>query len=264
MIRKIIFLLSFVLLSCENVLDETAKRNTPEAVYYQAKMRLNERDYTGAINLLQSLGPAFLAQRPVSLVYASAYSGRCGLEFVTFADSLQGVASAGSIFSFLMGTYPDSTDTRIADCVVSEGIVNSFGTASQRSADENVLMGLSSLTKVGVILNRYADTDSDGSPDAGFDHCDNTDFPEDGVREIGSGIAQSILSIAAVGSGLSDDALQEITDLCAIDPQLNVFCTTTDKNAFNATEVSALRSVLGSSDLGIGSCVGGFLACICP
>lgn len=256
----------FVSIRCSNVLDETAKTNTPAAIYYQAKLSMNDGDYDTAINLLESLGPTYLAQRDVALVYASAYSGRCGLNLVNLITQLENVGSTSTLFLFFMGLFPEGTDAKISDCVFSETTVNTFGDYTQRTADENILMGLSSITKVGTILSRYADADNDGAADAGFDHCDLTDFPDDAVREIGTGIANAILSISAVSTSISSGTLDDITAICALNVNLNSFCTNTDKNAYSPAEVSVLRSVLASTDEGIGAptCPGSFATCICP
>jgi len=264
MTKVILILLLAMSAGCRNMLHETAKKDTAAARFYEAKLKMNELDYSGAITILQSLGPTFLAQRHVALVYASAYSGRCGLNFVSLLDALEGIGAASSMFSFFMAYSANGTDEKILDCVFAESVLNALGDQTQRLPDENILMGMSSITKVGTVLSRYADSDADGAADAGFDHCDLTDFPDDAVREIGTGIAQSILSITAVASDIAGDTLAEITDICALDPALNVFCTTTDKNTYSANEVRVLRAILASTNQGIGACPGDFTACICP
>lgn len=264
--KKIIALLSTALLSfsCSNILEPTAKTDTEQAVFFEAKKALNDRNYASAITLLQSLGPTFLSQRNVALIYASAYSGRCGLEFVTLVEALSN-SSTDNLFLFLQSTYPGGTDTRIADCLASEAILNGFGDYTQRLSDENILMGFSSLTKVGTILSRYADVDSDGVTDAAFDHCSTTDFPDSAVREIGTGVANAVLSITSVASDISSGTLEDITSYCALDSSLNVFCTNTDPNAYSALELRVFRQLIGSVDLGIGACTNFTdLACVCP
>jgi hypothetical protein len=262
--KAIYFLLfSFLLFGCDNVFEEIGKKDTPEAIYYEAKLKMNDQDYDTAIALLQSLGPTFLAQRDVSLVYASAFSGRCGLNFVNLVDSISNIATT-NLFLFLMGAYPNSTDPKIADCLSAESILASNGDYTARLSDENILMGMSSLTKVGTILARYADTDNDGTTDAVFDHCDLAAFPDEAVRQVGTGIANAVLSVSAVASDIASDALTQITDLCAQDANLNAFCTNTDATAYSVNEVRFLRALLGSSGQGIGACVGNFTDCVCP
>ncbi|MCC6137285.1 MAG: hypothetical protein IT287_01530 [Bdellovibrionaceae bacterium] len=264
--KKLIALFGILLvsISCSNVLEQVAKKDTEQAVFFEAKMALNERNYDSAITLLQSLGPAFLAQRNVSLIYASAYSGRCGLEFVTLVESLTNM-STDNLFLFLQSAFPGGTDTRIADCLASEAILNGLGDYTQRLSDENILMGFSSLTKVGTILSRYSDLDSDGITDPAFDHCSLTDLPDSAVREVGTGVANAVLSISSVASDISSGTLDDITAYCALAPELNVFCTNTDPNAYSALELRVFRQLIGSTDLGVGACTNFTdLACVCP
>ncbi len=111
------FLFIFLIAGCSgNIFDETAKTNTPAAIYYQAQLKMNDGDYNTAIALLQSLGPTYLSQRDVALVYASAYSGRCGLNFVNLITQLESVGSANTIFIYFMQLFPGGTDLKIADC----------------------------------------------------------------------------------------------------------------------------------------------------
>jgi hypothetical protein len=259
-----LFVILFVCSSCENVLQDTAKTDTDQAIFYEAKLSLNDRDYTSALALLDTLSPAFLAQREVSLIRASAYSGRCGMEFVSLVNSLSDLGS-NNLFLFLMQTYTGATAAQVADCIESETILNGFGDYTQRVADENILMGFSSLTKVGSIIAQRADLDLDDVTDPSFDHCDNTLFPEADVRQVGSGIANAILSITAVASDISSGTLAQIAAFCAQSSSLNVICTNTDPTAYTALEVRALRQLIGSTDLGIGACPNfADLACVCP
>lgn len=263
--KKIAFLLiTLICASCKNVLEETEKKDTEKAIYYEAKMALNNRNYGTAISLLQSLSAEFRAQREVALVYASAHSGRCGMEFVSLVESLSNF-SGNNIFHFLMQGFVGGTDAKISDCQTSEGILNQVGDYTQRAPDENMLMGFSALTKVGTILSRYVDTDNDGTTDPSFNHCSTTDFPDAAVREVGTGMANAIMSITAVASDISSGTLDDIQAYCNLDSQLNVFCTNTDPAAYSPLQVAALRQLLGSSDMGIGACPNFTdMACVCP
>ncbi len=255
----------FVCVSCKtNMFEEVAKKDTDEAIYYEAKLALNDRNYSQAITLIQSLTAEFRAQREVSMTFASAHSGRCGMEFVTLVESLTNF-NGDNIFSFLMSSFLAGTDARITDCQASETILNAVGDFTVRTADENILMGFSSLTKVGTILSRYADADGDGVTDAAFDHCSTSDLPDAAVREVGTGMANSIMSISAVASDISSGTLDDITAYCSMHPQLNDFCTNTDPNAYSALQIAALRQLIGSTDMGIGACPNfADLACVCP
>lgn len=270
MIQKIIFffhlILLFLLTACEpsNLFDDVANTDTDEAIFYEARRQMNQQNYNRAIVLFGDLSTDFRSQRTIVATEASAYSGRCGLNFINLVETLEGLTTTTTIYGFLFNIFLNGTDDLISDCQQSETLLESIGDYTQRTVDENILMGLSSLLKVGTILSRYADIDGNGVVDAGFDHCDLVDLPDAAVREIGTGTAHAILSASAAGSDINQDVLTEITDLCALDPNLNTFCTNTDPSAYSATEVQILRTLVGSSDFGIGACTGDLLTCLCP
>lgn len=261
-IVKLLFI-SFVLSSCsENIFDEIADKDTPEAVYFEAKQEINNSNFVGAIALLESLDPAFLAERERVPVYASAYAGRCGLIFLNLLDSLQN-APAGSVFVILMSAFPGALDDpNVQACIQAETILEGIGDASVRNGDENLLMAFISLAKIGTILSSRADldddgvADNDGMPSGTFDQCDNGDFPDATVRELGAGLAQTIQSLAGLSEQYVQDTINEVNNICAQDPNLANFCTQTNPALFSANEVQALRYLVGSNDFGIDSCGG--------
>ena len=253
---KYLGLFSFILLcSCTtNLYDELAKKDTPEAVFFEAKLQINKQDYDAAINLLQTLDASFLADRQRVPVHASAYAGRCGLVFLELLNSMQNTGSS-TVLGTLMGAFNSATAADVADCIESERIMtDDIGDESVRDGDENLFMAFNSLAKIAAILSSLADTDDDDIADATFDQCDATDLPEVMVRQIGTGIGVALLSLAAVGTSYVDGAISGVQSLCDEDPNLSVFCTATDPASFSATEVQALRYAIGSNDFGINSC----------
>ncbi len=267
-----VFIFAFLIfnLGCsKNLFDEIADKDTPEAIFFQAKQEINNRNYSQAILLLESLDPLFMSERSRVPILASAYAGRCGLEFLSLLTNLQNISSS-TVMGTLMGAFPLALASQVDDCIEAENILSSLGDASARLGDENLLMAFNSFSKIGTILSSLADTDGDGVVDAGFDQCDNTDLPEAMVRQIGTGIANTLLSLASIGTNYVDDAVNDVTALCALDPNLNVFCTATDPTSFTAIEVQFLRYAIGSSDVGINSCGGDdFSTCavnnpVCP
>lgn len=251
--------------ACTNVLDETADKHTDEAIFHNAQMKMDDHNFDEAITLFESLDASFLARRDVAIIYASAYSGRCGLDFLSILDSIDDFDGNNSLFLPMMQLYPNATDQKIADCVKAEEVLKAIGDETVRTGNENILMGLSSLAKVGTVLSRFADTDNDGVVDPGFDHCSLLQFPDDAVKEVGTGIALAVTSISNAGTTISDGALTSVNNICGLNPVLDIFCTSTDKDDYsNPLAVSALRAVLGSTDQGIGACPGDFTACICP
>lgn len=260
----------FLLASCsKNIFDEIADKETPAAIYFQAKREINKGNYSLAITLLESLDDSYLQVRERVPVYASAYAGRCGLVFLTLLDNIQN-AGSGSVLVTLMSGFPGALASHVTDCMRAETILESLGGITARSSDENLLMAFVSLAKIGAILASLADTDRNGTADAGFNQCDATDLPEAMVREVGAGIAVTLLSLTAVGTSYVDDAMADITSLCQLNPNLAAVCTNIDPAVFTAPQVQALRYAIGSNDFGVNSCGNrNFTACaaanpVCP
>lgn len=245
----------------ENLFDEIAEKDTEEAIYFDAKQAINARNYTQAITLLESLSSSFVTERERIPVYASAYAGRCGLEFLTLLNSLQNTGSS-TVLGTLMAAFPGATKTSAGgheDCTTAtDFMVNNIGDEFDRDGNENLLMAFTSLAKIGTILSAFADTNDDGTADVTFDQCvnDNDNLPEARVRDIGASFATAVLSLGAIGASYVDDAITDVNEICDADPQLAVFCTATDPSSFTAAQVQALRYAIGSNDFGIDSCGG--------
>lgn len=273
LLAGLIVILSFVLGCSQNIFDEIADKDTDEAKYFQARREINARNYTTAISLLESLSPSFIAARARVPVYSSAYAGRCGLEFLTLLENIQNSAS-GTLLTTLMAAFPGATVSGISDCIQAETIMESIGDESARNGDENLFMAFVSLAKIGTILSFHADTDDDATPDGTFDECvevaDSPDPADDAagrlsdndVREFGASLAVAISSLQAVGGNYIDTA--EFDGICnetGPPVDLSILCDKTDPADFVDDEVRALRWIIGSTDIGIGSCGADFTTC---
>lgn len=261
-----VFLIGLLLTSCgRNLLQDFADKTTDAAKYKSAKISMNSKDYVTAITYLTSLSPAYLAQREVQAVYASAYSGRCGLDFVDMSTRLSTLTSS-NLFLSLMQIFPGSTTTTLTYCQTAEATLKTIGDETTRSVDENLLMTFSSLVKIGVVLAAYADTDANGHVDASFNHCSTVTDAH--MREIASGVALTILSLTATGVSIGGGLTTGMQAVCALDPSLAPLCTSTDPTSYTAAMIKILRMAIGSSDYGINapSCgaVFGTPGCICP
>lgn len=254
-----------LLIGCSsNYFDEFASKDTPEAKIFAAKMALNDRDYSDAISFLESLDASYLSKRENQVLYASAYSGRCGLEFISLVEAL-GATPATTFLAMIMGAFPESTAPTVAsdsDCVSAENILKAIGDQDVRTGDENLLMAFNSFAKIGTFLNARADANDDGVVDGGFDHC--TSLSDDEVNETITGLALVISSLGAVGGSYVD--IGDISAFCALSPEMTAACAKTDASTITAPERLTLRHIVGSVEYGMGSC-GTFAACViggCP
>ena len=251
--------LSVFLFSCtENLYDEFADKDTQEAIYFQARLEINNRNYAQAITLLESLDADFIGARERIPTFASAYSGLCGLEFLTLLTNLQ-QGGSGTVLSQLMVGFPGADSDSVTACVTAENIIQTIGDATARDGDENLLMAFNALAKMGTILSSLADTDDDGMADNGgapantFDQCDADDLSDTNVREFGASLAIAIQSLTATGTAYIEDTLNEVSSFCTL-PGLADVCAKTEPDNFEPVEVQTLRYLIGSNDFGIDSC----------
>ena len=256
--------------ACENILEDSAKTNTDEALFFEAKKLLNDADYTGAIVQFERMSASYLASREVVPHYASAYAGRCGLSYLGFVESLGSIGTT-KLFRFLMNTYPGSVASQVTDCMTAESIMlTAVSDPALRTVDENLLVTFTSFTKIGTILNTYADTDNDGSPDGGFDACNAGSLAEADARQVATGLAialaalQEAASETTIGSGETSTLTSGCADLAVLAPTFD-FCTVTDPATLSADQIKGIRSVIQENEwVGIGSCNDTLDNCLCP
>lgn len=273
MLSALLLALTCANLNCTkaNVLSEFAKKDTNEALLKAAKIHIDHSEWTEAIAEFSSMSADYLASREVTVVLASAYAGRCGLNLLALAEGISGTLSS-LLFKFLMQQYPGALTTNRDDCKTAETLIRGISPdATSRTTDENFLMVFLSFAKIGVTLSAHADkTTIDGEPDGGWNACtdDASNFPETSVREVGTGLANALLSLTAIGGAVGGSQLTSFTDVCAdletINPAFN-FCSTTDASSFTALHVQAIRSLVSANEfVGIGSCNDTLGNCLCP
>src|SRR5258708_35606771 len=80
-----IFLLS---VSCRNFLSPSSK-TSDDSLLVDAQIAMNKKDYTSALGKFKLMSAAYLLQRDVIALNASAYAGRCGLDFIGLVNKVQ-------------------------------------------------------------------------------------------------------------------------------------------------------------------------------
>lgn len=259
--------ISAVLTGCPNAFQESAQKTTNEAIYFSAQRDLDASDYSSAITKLLSLTAAYKTKREVVATIASAYAGRCGLQFLTLVQQISD--NAGSrLFPLLMSNFRNATATNLADCVEGERWLRTLAptnTFADLTTDENVMLAVLSLAKIGAALGTYADLDHDGSVDATFDACDTAKLPEATSREIGTGVTLAIAALSASGSSIGESAFSSVSNICGSLPGGFNFCTLYAPADFSTDQIKAINGLIGAQDaVGVGSCADTTTNCICP
>ncbi len=241
-----------------NLFELTAKKDTSEAIYQDARQALNNLDYDTAITKIVALQTKdtsfYLRCSKVNGVkicpredLAGAYASRCGLNFVTFVSSL--TSSSGSPFLFFMQKFQNVVVSP-ADCYEAQKVIETFGALStSRSAEQNLFMAVLGMAKMGTYLRDAADTNQDGAADASYSSCNSSSISDDYLKQIMSGMGLVIDNVAAVSAVLSGSS-SALTDLDAIKTACGASCVITDPNSSNFDPAVA-RVLLRSSDRGI-------------
>ncbi len=263
--------------SCDrpNALTKFSQTETDDALYIDAKKYIDNYQWTEAIDLMNgSLSAGFKTRADVRKTMASAYAGRCGLDFLSLVNNL-GSSSSSLVFNFFMMAMRGRVVSP-TDCDTAQSIMETFGaTPAERTSEQNLFIVILGIAKSGAYLRDKADQDSagigDGQRDGGFDVCDDTSLPDANVvgAMVGFGLVmQNISSIAGqLGGGTAAD-ITGLQDTC--DTAMSVFlgtptvCDFTDQE-FITDNVTYFRSLLNDADtLGIGSCNGDPLFRGCP
>ena len=250
-----LLVMGFLSSSCENIYEEAASKDSDEAILYSARLSLATGDWDAAITEFSSLSATALARPEVIVDYASAYSGRCGLDFLELADLIENIGTT-PLMELLMTNFPATDATNFDDCKAAEDLLKQTadvnGVAS--SEDGRFLMAFNSLAKIGAILNFRADSDDNSTVDAGWDPCDGngaTDLPQNDVSEIGTAIVLFYKNLE--GFSFGSDLTSAIVTICdAIDGSPADFCDETDISTIDANHRQVIRGMIRETDDGIG------------
>lgn len=253
-----------------NLLEDFANKNSDQALLYQTKININARDWDSAIVSFGKMSTGFQAQRENQVLLASAYSGRCGLDFLQLVQPLGNLGTT-LLLRFLMQTYPGGTAPRLSDCVTSEGLLNGVAALpANRSLNENLLVVFNGFAKIGVALSKNADLNQDGIPDAGFNACSTTSMSDSDAAEVAVSLANILNSLNAISasSNIASGQLSSVSGLCSqvatLQPSYN-FCTLTQASSITANQLKGVRSIIQENQyLGIGSCNNQLVNCLCP
>ena len=274
---KILMILSyFIVTGCSvNILNEFGDATTDKALLFDAQMLIDDGDWTGAINKFADMSTDFRASRDVRVLEASAYAGRCGLDFLEMIDLLANLG-ATKLFLQLMTDYPGSDAQDISDCVQAETLLKTIDPdATDRTTDENFLMTFVEFAKIGAILSTYADANLPyGTTEwVSGDACLVGKLSDANANEVGVAIANAIASLTEIAatSTVGGTQLTDFTTFCtaiSTTPGLGAsynFCTALNTTDMTANMRTAVRSIIQENQyVGIGSCNNTLANCVCP
>lgn len=270
-IISVVMAVLFFCTSCSvNLLENFADKNTNESLFVDAKRHVDKGEYDLALEKIALMTGSFSSEDRVILLSASAYAGKCGLNFLDLVDGIENLGST-RFFVFLMQQFRGGTTAKWGYCQTAEDLVESLGaTPALRTADENTLLALVSFAKLGTLLSQYADKDNNQTVDATFTSCTTTatGIPDAEVRQVGTAINIGLNSLVSSGLSLGSSSLSLITTACA---NLNSVAATYNfcddggapaQPIYNpatfttgaGSEISGIRSVIRDANVGLNSC----------
>lgn len=257
----IILMTCFATTSC-NLFEEMSSTDTDEAILYSARMSLAEGNWNLALSKFAQLSAATLAIPSVVIDKASAYSGRCGLDFFALVGAIQGMG-ATNLMDLLSDNFVVTTAANAADCKLAEDLLKSIANGEGVVSSERgqFLMAFSSLAKIGSILNFYSDTDDNGVVDAAWEPCNPvtgpTDLPVNDVNEIGTAIVLFYKNLRGTTYGA---AITASIDAVCTDPLINGsiydFCDIIDTTGMTADHRQLIRGIIRETTDGMGLALG--------
>ncbi|UXR64485.1 hypothetical protein EZJ49_15560 [Bdellovibrio bacteriovorus] len=206
--KTLILLLSLTLTtSCgqPNLLTDVSQTDSDEALFFEAKRKIDELEWTAAIDIIENqMSDSYAAQVDVQEALAGAYAGKCGFTFVDIINGLRNSPSS-NLFPFFMNIFAGNVlDTSACDRSIS--IITSFGSVLQRTNDQNLFLTILGIARIGTTLGAKLDPTHDGVADGvyktDFNICHNysgapgTNTSTDGWPQPGPSI-QNPLSIPA-------------------------------------------------------------------
>lgn len=248
-----------LLTSCGgNFFKDVSSKTSDLARYEDALKAIDASDYQGAIDLIEATTPEFRTQTKVVQTWAGAYAGLCGLDFISVISGLG--SSSGAPLLFFMQAFSNIAVIPAA-CSTAQIKMEILGNSSQRTTDQNLFMFVLGIAKLGTYLKARADTDSDGTVDAGFSSCGNQGPPyvsDSDINEIISGLGLIFDNLASVGASIGGNSavedLNAFKETCQSLPGLTN-CALTDPNSVAITPFMRLvfRELIRTSDIGIQS-----------
>jgi hypothetical protein len=261
-------LLSLTSCSDPNFFKQFSKQDSDEALYHEALKKIDALDWDAAINIMANqLSASYKQSVKVRESLMGAYAGKCGLSFVTLVSGL--ASSTGGIFKLALGAF-GGLQVDVASCDSAALILQSLGSSTERTQNQNLYAAILGLTKLGVNLHNTLDTESsgigDGAVDGGSDVCAEPVSTTAGqltdaeIKKVivGTGlIFENIATLAAaIGTGNAGvDSMNAAKTACeAIAGVGN--CTITDEGstAITPQAIRFFRRLVASSSMGVGSC----------
>ncbi len=253
--NKIILIIFLVLTqACQNnLMDGFGSHDADDKHYSNALEALNEERYDDSIGIInQQMSPAGQAQVKSRELLASAYAGKCGLNFLDYTSRLAQLSSGSPMY---LTMYPFIGRTALPDfCRQSLLIIESLGPTELRTVNQNTFAAIVGMVLLGSTLRTSADISPVfGNGIADVDICAAVTDDEVDNMLIGFGHFNKNLSYvndSLIGS-FSNTSLANVGATCTAQFGAET-CEVTDASEITPTMRLAFRDLANTVEHGIG------------
>lgn len=259
-----------------NYFAPASNKNSDDAIFEDVTKLADKKQWDAALTRMGDLSSSFRDSVRSIRMEAGIHAGKCGLDFLQFASGLDG--SGSSVFSLFMSGFTSVT-VSVSECQTAQTLIETKlgATAVDRAANldaqtannVNFFMAVLGAAKIGAQLRAVADTNQDGAVDGGFDACRAAaKMTPSQIVQVGTGFSLLVTNFSTIAasfggnSGSIDDISAACSGLspnpCAItDPANSMWTDPPPIPLVEPVAITAFRSLVQSSDFGIGSCASG-------
>lgn len=253
--KNLILLFIFLPLACsQNFLQDLSSHDPNEDYYTKALAALNDQSYDQAISIINDqITPAGQSAPKVRELLASAYAGKCGLNFIDYTKKLSEQNSGSAMWNLMMPFVQVPVDP--ASCRTALQTMELIGPTEARTHNQNVFTSVTGMVLIGTALRGYADIApplGDGASDINL--C--TDFTNAQVDDIIIGFGFFNKNFSSVASNTigsySNFALGDVVEMCNSTAGAAA-CQITDPADITPTMRDTFRDLVNTQEYGIGA-----------
>lgn len=200
----------------KNVFESQSDDNTQEAKIEKARIAIDQKEYTDAIQTLEEFcGTDFAAPAcdpEITSLYASAYAGRAGLNiFQLVSEGAGRPAGSDSSFTLFSSHYAASTPADLSDMDRALALLQSIPLSAPRTPDQGLQLAVTATSHLvmtlGGLTNGYDPVT--GKPNAlpGPSNASQVvaavPVVQSDVGLMGTGLAESGIASERIGSHIS-------------------------------------------------------------
>lgn len=253
--KSLMVFLSILQLSCaQNVFTGFSTTTSDAALLVDARTALNNQDYQVAIDIiLNQLSNEGRQKTEAKELLAGGYAGKCGLNFLSFIESLS-KAATGTAFILtsapFVGVVVDP-----ASCLLALNTMNSIAPSASRTTSQNVFAAIAGMSLMGSATRLYTDnspTNGNGTQDSAGISCTLTDAQVDDVI-LGFGfMSENFSALGTSQLGANGAAFSDLMNLCST---LGTSCNVTSASSITPTLRTVFRKLMNTVEYGVGTVV---------